>query len=188
MRWSLIMISILLLTFPAPAKAAPANLVMDMHASSFAFSGKSSLNDFHGTAGKVSGRLVFPDSGPVATGEVQVTVLSLDTGNVMMNHHMFAMFEPKDFPRIGLVVAPLDLSKAREGTDSPVVVHGVLTMHGVSRDASIPAKVRFDHGRYVCRGSFPISLKDYNLRAPRFLFIRVADQVQVDFSAVFSPP
>lgn len=159
--------------------------IIDARASSIRFSGKSTLHDFHGKAGTVSGRLTFPQGSLVAAGEAAVPILSLGTGNRTMDKNMYAMFEAKTFPEISFKISSVDLSGAREGGNIQVVARGVLTMHGVSREVSVPVKVRLDQGRYVCEGDFPVSLKDFKLKAPRMLFIKVADQVWVHFSAVY---
>jgi polyisoprenoid-binding protein YceI len=188
MKEILLAFAILLLTCPVLVRANAADWVVDSKASSVNFLVKSTLHDIHGTVGTIDGKLTLPDGGLAATGETEVSVHSLATGNRSMDRNMYAMFEAKAFPVVTLKIISIDLSGVREGADRQVVIRGLLTIHGVSREISIPAKAGRDHGRYVCEGSFSVSLKDYEMRPPRMLFLKVADQVLVHFSVIFVLP
>ncbi|MBA2626787.1 MAG: YceI family protein, partial [Gemmatimonadales bacterium] len=50
------------------------------------------------------------------------------------------------------------------GTELGAMLAGALTIHGVRRQVSIPARIRFDHGTTHVRGDFPLNLKDYGIR------------------------
>jgi polyisoprenoid-binding protein YceI len=188
MKTFLLAFGIVLFTSPVLVGANAADRVIDATASSVRFLAKSTVHDIHGKVGAISGKLTFPEGGLVATGEAEVPVHSLGTGNRTMDQNMSTMFEAEAFPVISFKVKSVDLSGVREGVDSQVVIRGVLTIHGVSREASVPAKVVLDHGRYVCEGDLPVSLKDHKMKPPRILFFKVADQVLVHFSVIFVSP
>ena len=185
MRKFLFAIYILFLFCQTVVLAQTTDLVLDAKASSIGFFGRATLHSFHGKAGAVSGKLSLSKDSQLATGSVEIPELSLATGNKAQDQKMYAMFEAAAHHNINLNIMTVDFSGVQEGADKLVAVHGVLTMHGVSQDVLISAKARLDHGRYVCAGSFPVSLQEYKLQAPRLFFIKVTDQVLVNFFVVF---
>lgn len=183
-----ILLIIGILIFLQPLMAQAADLQVDAQNSSITFLSKTTTHDFRGKAGKLSGQLVLNADHTSASGRVDVDVLGISTGDNTRDANMYKMFAAALFPAIVLDVNKVDIVPAADGTEAKAVLHGVLTMHGIHHDVTIPAHVTLDHGRNICAGSFSVSLKAFDLHAPSFLFIKVADPVQVDFSIVFKAP
>ncbi len=183
-----ILLSIGILIFLHPVMARAADLVVDAPKSSITFLSKTTTHDFRGKAGKVSGELVVNADHISASGHVAVDILAISTGNNTRDTNMYKMFAASLFPAITLDVSKVDIVPAADGTEAKAVLHAVLAMHGIHQDVTIPALVTLDHGQYICAGSFSVSLKAFDLHAPSFFFVKVADPVQVDFSIVFKVP
>jgi hypothetical protein len=81
----------------------------------------------------------------------------------------------------GSIVNDIDFSKNGE---YEVTARGVLSMHGVDREAKIPATVRVTNGTIFVEASFSIYLSDYNIKIPRLVVLKVSEVFEV--SASFS--
>lgn len=122
------------------------------------------------------------DGSGLAHGEVETKVLSLKTGDEARDNNMHMMFNFKAAPAVIFDIEKADFSTA--GGD--VQMQGTLSMHGIDYPMKIMARVSKVAGGYVCQGTFPVSLRQFNLKPPSLLgIIRVADQVVVQFKVVF---
>lgn len=150
------------------------------------FLADSTLHDF---AGKVrclpfSARLIMgPNGGTVIPSvEVEIPVDEMDTGNGDRDAQMREMFQSDRFPRIRGTVREVDVDAVRRAMaqKGKAVLELALRIRDVER--KVPATVTGlaeKEGRVEFDIEFPISLKDFGLKPPRFLFIRVHDRVEV---------
>jgi polyisoprenoid-binding protein YceI len=70
------------------------------------------------------------------------------------------------------------------GTEQTVSAQGKLTIHGVTRDVTIPGQItRTDTGLKMT-SKFVVELKDYKVEIPRLMWQNIAERVEVtlDFS------
>jgi polyisoprenoid-binding protein YceI len=143
------------------------------------FTFHSSLSDTKGDAMVLSGewnefqngasRFVFP-------------VNQLKTHNTIMDRHMYRMFEIEKYPQIFYTLQKLSMSLDQKTAD----VTGSLTIHGVTRNFPITAQVHESNGIKEFKGHADISLKTFELKAPSFLMLKVADRVDVTFDISLS--
>lgn len=88
-----------------------------------------------GVFSKMSGDVVFDPSNLNASSfNVSVDVASINTGSGMQNKHAVSdkWFDAETYPKINFV------SKSFKSTDSGYEVTGTLTMHGVSKEFTMP--------------------------------------------------
>lgn len=151
------------------------------------FLGTSTLHDF---SGKVR---CLPFGGGIVTDETRKTVISrmevevpvdeMDTGNKDRDRQMRDMFGSDRFPRIHGTIRNIDVDRIRQVSagEGKAVIDLSLRIRDVER--SVPATVtnlREDGNRVRFDVEFPVSLKDFGLKAPSVLFIiRVGDKVTV---------
>lgn len=150
------------------------------------FLGSSTLHDFGGSARclpfssewrtDAGGKTVLPAV------EVEIPVGGMDTGNKSRDEQMRKMFEEERFPRIRGTARNVDVDAMRKAAaKGNAALDLALRIRDVERTvhASVTGLreegdgVRFDL-------EFPVSLKDFGLKAPSVLFvIRVGDGVRV---------
>ena len=60
---------------------------------------------------------------------------------------------------------------------------GKLTMHGVTKEVSVPGTVEFVNGKAIVKARFIIRLQDYNIKIPTLVWQNIAEEVElkVDF-------
>lgn len=150
------------------------------------FDATSTLHDFSGKARCLPflAELSGARSGPAVIDRVdlEVPVDEMDTGNGVRDAQMRDMFQSDRFPRIRGVVRGIDVDAVRQAVakEGRAGLDLVLKIRDVER--TIPAAVtglREEGGHVEFDVKFPVSLKDFGLKPPRFLFIRVHDRVEI---------
>lgn len=150
------------------------------------FRASATLHDFSGTASCLpfSAELARGEGGSavIPSVELQVPVDGMDTGNADRDAQMRDMFQVEKFPRIHGAVRDIDVDAVRRAMakEGRAVLELVLRIRGVER--RIPTAVtalREQGNRVELEVEFPISLKDFGLKPPRILFIRVRDRIEV---------
>jgi polyisoprenoid-binding protein YceI len=146
---------------PAAAWAQRAIPDATLRSGILSFDGKASAGDFVGTTSTVSGALRGGATVDAVTGWVEAPVATLVTGNDRRDRDLNKSMESKKYPTIRF-----DLRRAHaagQGAALDVTLDGDLTLHGVTRPVSIPAKVFLSPDSMHVTGSFPLNLKDYRI-------------------------
>ena len=153
------------------------------------FVGISTLHDFTGTVRcqPFSANLVrTADGGTSIPGvEVHVLVEGMDTGNNTRDGQMREMFQSDRFPRIHGTVRAIDVDGIRreigKGEGGKAFFDLTLGIRDVERTIHAAAtNFREEGSRVDFDVEFPVSLKEFGLKAPSFLGIfRVRDKVAV---------
>lgn len=168
------------------ALAAPASTGEIRGGCDIRFLATATLHDFSGTASCLpfSAELARGPGGTavISSVELQVPVDGMDTGNADRDAQMRDMFQRDRYPRIHGTVRDIDVDAVRRAMakDGGAVLDLVLRIRDVER--RIPAAVtglREQGNRVELDVEFPVSLKDFGLKPPRILFIRVRDRVEV---------
>jgi len=141
-----------------------------------------------------------------ATLHFEVDMASLDTGIAKRNQHMRENhLETAKYPRAifdGAVLHGTGGASLVAGKPTTLDVEGAFTLHGVTRRIRIPVEVTYKPqgaggksgaaggaGAIAFKTTFPVSLVDYAISRPQFLFLKLADtqEVRVSGTAVAEP-
>jgi polyisoprenoid-binding protein YceI len=155
------------LAWVAPAHAQGIRAGRLQHGT-LAFDGHATVGNFTGTTTSVRGEHTAAERLAGVRGWVEGDVDSLRTGNGRRDRDLRSSMEADRFPtmRFELAgVAPDDPSVTvpAAGSEVGVILEGKLTLHGVTRDVRIPARLRFTAGGVEVHGGFPVNLKDYRI-------------------------
>jgi hypothetical protein len=176
--------ALLLLLFATPAFAGDVRGICDVR-----FLGSSTLHDF---SGKVGCRPFNATMGRDAAGkeilpsvEVEVPVAEMKTGNDSRDGKMREMFQADRFQRIRASARDVDVDRLREemgkdpGGKAPLDL--LLRIRDVERRVRATAGNLKESGERVTFDlDFPLSLKEFDLKAPSVLgIVRVGDKVSV---------
>lgn len=160
------------------------------------FTSKAPTETFEGRTDRMQGTLVLDPSavGDSITVHLEVDLASLDTGKKLRNRHMRENhLETDKYPRAvfdgAAVLAPTG-GRLEAGKPVAFEIEGTFTLHGVSRRLRCPAEASLapaaNGGRLSFRAWFPVTLSDYAIRRPEFLFMKLAEAQQVHVSATAS--
>jgi polyisoprenoid-binding protein YceI len=153
--------------------------------------GTSTIRSFSCQAGEVKATVEARGSNAIArlmTGDkavesviVVVPSEKLDCGNGTMNEHMRKAIKADAAPTIAFHVTSYDLTKEANGVAGKLT--GTLSLGGETKTITVPATGVMDAGALHVTGAYPLTMSDYNLKAPSLMFgrIKVRDQVTVKF-------
>jgi polyisoprenoid-binding protein YceI len=147
------------------------------------FDAKSTLHDFSGAAGDVEGSFTARLSQPAtAKGSAKVAVANLDTGIKERNDDMEVALEATRFATMEFAMTSFQPgqvdAKAMTVTGTAV---GKLTIHGVTRDISVPLRISVDESkRVVVEGEAPFKMSDFGVHVPpKMAVLKVHDDAKI---------
>ena len=125
------------------------------------FDGRATAGNFTGTTTTVAGEL---KGGRLtdARGWVEAPVATLATGNQRRDRDLNKSMESDTYPTIRFDLTGVTAS-APLGDSVNAELHGQFIIHGVTREATIPASVVFRGQNTRLRGETPLNLKDYRI-------------------------
>ena len=111
-------------------------------------------------------------------GVVSLTIdaASVDTGIWRRDNHLRSedFFHVARFPQITFT------SRRVAPADGKLLVTGQLTLHGVSREVTVPVELDFGGGSLRARGEFAIRMSDYGINYRSF-FNPIRDEIKILF-------
>lgn len=158
------------------------------------FVSKAPVESFEGKTGQVSGRF---DIDPIQLRDsvqirIEVDLASLDTGIGLRNKHMRENhLETDRFPKAvftaGRILSSSTPSLA-EGQSARVRLAGLMSLHGVTRGVEYEVDLRMDQvGDLTVMSEFTVKLSDYEIKRPKFLVMKLADEQVVRVSLIAHP-
>lgn len=162
---------------------APARVV----AGALSFEGHATVGDFTGTTGEVTGELtagVLTD----VRGWVEAPVRTLDTGDRKRDRDLNKSMESDKYPAIRFELTGVT---PRGGTGDSVAatLAGRMLIHGVSREVSLPAEIRWAAEGIRVRSDFPLNLKDYQIGGLSKMLgmLKMREDIEVHVDLTFAP-
>lgn len=162
------------------------------------FLSKATMESFKGKTDKMEGRIVLDPAAAndSVTVHVEVDLASLDTGirkrnQDMRENHLETAKYPKAVFDGAAILEPAG-ARLEPGKKTRLTIEGTFTIHGVSRRLRTPVDVVYEPkgsaGSIRFETAFPVSLADYNISRPQFLFMKLADTQQVTVTGVAVAP
>ena len=135
--------------------AAPVALVQS---GTLSFSAHATVGDFTGSTTTIRGAV----TGDVADarGWVEAPVATLVTLNDHRDRDLRASMEAEKFPTMRFTLAR---AKPSPTNGAATVLHGALTIHGVTRDVDLPATIERTGDTIHVTSSFPLDLREYRI-------------------------
>jgi len=157
---SLTMAVLLAVASRAGGQAPPAPPVAVLQSGTLSFSGHATVGDFTGSTTTITGAVTsdLPD----ARGWVEAPVATLVTHNDHRDRDLRASMEVEKYPTMRFTLARTTGAPVDGGTAS-VVLHGSLTIHGVTREVDLPAVVEQRADTIHVTAAFPLDLHDYRI-------------------------
>ena len=77
-----------------------------------------------------------------------------------------------------------DVNTQKDGS-YPVQVRGKLTLHGVTREISVPAVIQVQNGKLVGTSNFQLVPSDFNIKIPGIVRDKIAERIDVRVSVEY---
>jgi polyisoprenoid-binding protein YceI len=68
----------------------------------------------------------------------------------------------------------------------PVTVKGVLDVHGVKQNRTIPGKITVNNGSISMAAEFTVLCKDHKIEIPKLVFQKIAESIRVQVAANYA--
>lgn len=163
----------------------------------------SLLEPISGNASGVTGNVTFDPANPAATtGRIAVATASLTVSNTMMTEHLRSdkWLDAAANPEITFELSGLSDVKT-SGTTTAAIATGKFTLHGVTKEISVPVKLTHLAGAFgkrlgkpelggdllVIRGEFTINRGDYGIQ-PGKNEDKVNPEIQLTLAIVGGAP
>ena len=106
--------------------------------------------------------------------------------SLMQEHFNESYVESDIYPKATFEgkIGDLDLSSTVTQTK---MVKGILTIHGVSREATVKTNINFENGTYILTGDFTIAISDYEIKVPPILVPNISKTIDINFRFVYQP-
>jgi polyisoprenoid-binding protein YceI len=159
------------------------------------------LESINGSASGISGTVLFDPENPAATtGKIIVTTESLTVPNPMQNGHMHSdkWLDAAKFPEITFEAKSLANVKT-DGDVTTADVTGTFTLHGVSKEITVPIKLTYMKDKLsarvpnmkgdllVIRANFVINREDFNIQKGQFED-KVSNEINLSLSIAGASP
>jgi polyisoprenoid-binding protein YceI len=190
-RLNHVLSSALLLAASAAASTAAAQVhtfkVDSSGGSSIQFVSDAPLEKFTGKTTKLTGEItVDPDKNEKGKGEIHADTASIKTNVALRDEHLAGenWLDAKKFPKSTFVITKISgASKLKPNDLTEVTVSGKYTLHGVTKDVTAPAKVRYTPGAKPSlrvQASFTVHLEDYKVSIPKIVSLKVSPDIVIN--------
>jgi polyisoprenoid-binding protein YceI len=105
---------------------------------------------------------------------------------LMQQHFNERYMESDKFPKATFAGKIEGLQPSVSATQQ-VKANGKLTIHGVTRDVTIPGTIEVTSTKIVIKAKFLVKLADYKIEIPKLLWQNIAEQVEVTIEFVYKP-
>ena len=151
------------------------------------FEGRATTGAFTGTTATVRGEMSGGGSLSEVRGWVDAPVSTLVTGNGHRDKDLNKSLQSEVYPTIRFDLTGVTPG-AERGDTVDVVLQGRFTIHGVTREASVPATLVTRPDAMQVRGDTPLSLKDYEVEGLSKLMgmFKMYDKIVVHVDVTFA--
>lgn len=156
------------------------------------FISKAPLETISGVGHTVTGDIdVDPGAISKAKGKIELDVASIRTSVDLRDEHLRsdAWLDAKKYPKIKFELGKIEgADKLTPNQAVDVKVKGKLTMHGVTREETATAKVRWvpEKGLRV-QANFKVKLTDYKIEVPSVVRLKVSDDIELNVMLSVKP-
>lgn len=159
------------------------------------FISTATMEKFEGKTSALEGRISVNAAGPLGdslTVHLEVDLASLDTGIAKRNQHMREdHFETSKYPKAvfdGATLSHAPGISLASGQATGFDADGTFSLHGVSRRMRVHIDATYQAaaggGTIQFHTEFPVTLEDYKISRPEFLFMKLAETQDVRVTGV----
>jgi polyisoprenoid-binding protein YceI len=151
------------------------------------FDARASAGSFTGTTTSVTGEMKGGELAGVR-GWVEAPVRTLATGNQKRDRDLNKSMESGKYPVIRFELVRVAAPQS-PGDSMDVILHGRFIIHGVTREATVPATLVFHPDGIRVRGETPLNLKDYKIGglSKAFGMLKMHEKIVVHVDLTFGP-
>jgi polyisoprenoid-binding protein YceI len=139
------------------------------------YQAKAPIGQWQGSNTALDGQLNWDAQSGEVSGQICVTLAAWSSGEPLKDRHTQEMFQVDQFPKGCFSVSGIQGDVA----SGQITLLGLLELHGVKHDLSIPGTFQQQSGTLIFDGNFSTNVTDWGMKRPSMLGMTVADEVQV---------
>jgi polyisoprenoid-binding protein YceI len=169
-----------------PTKGEGRQLAFDQSQSSISFLVSTTLHPVTGNVRRFSGKVTLPSLSDPSQASVTLTVeaSSLDTNNEGRDKKMReGCLEMSRFPTIRFKSLEIrNGSKSYSpGQAGKAEILGLLDLHGIQKKITVPVDYNYTGETLHVTGKAMVRMSDFQIPEPKFLLLRVKDEIEIVF-------
>jgi polyisoprenoid-binding protein YceI len=153
--------------------------VLDTENSFITYEASHFLHDWSGTNQNVKG-LMIEDQGVFQKVAIAMYVRDFDSKNSNRDNNALEILEVLQFPKIEF------FSDQIEKKVNDVIFIGRLNFHGIELTKDFLVQSKLNSNQFVLEGSFDLTLSDFKVPLPSFMFRKMEDKVSVKYQLYFN--
>lgn len=155
---------------------------------SLTFDVSAQSHQVHGTSNAFSGS-ISGDPSDLTAAKIQISLdpSTFDTDNKSRDKVMREKsLEVDKYPAIEFVSSQIESSNKElpAGKTVDITIKGMLKLHGMEKEMSIPVKVLLEGDKLTTDGDMALVLDDWKIFRPRILFFRLQNDIKIHFKIV----
>lgn len=147
------------------------------------FDSRVPLHSFTGKSDELTGRIDLEDG----TIDFYIDLSTLKTGIGKRDKDMRRTLNVKEIPFAEFFGSIDGVFNTQSSKLQTVTVSGKFSIHGITKDVTVNGTMQMDGGDLLIEAAWRLSLKDYDIRPPRFLMFKVDDEQNIRISARLNP-
>ena len=141
------------------------------------YSGNHPLHAWTGISTEASGSITYNENSETGSVRIEVPLSSFDSKLSSRDSNMLYYTEALDYPTVVFQSSKVTVGRTSAG------IEGKLTFHGVTRPLKVTAS--FDKKNKIVKGDFSIRLSDFEVERPSLLFVKIDDDIAINFKFEF---
>ena len=147
---------------------------LELSSAEIKYYGYHVMHNWTGTSTQARSQTFYDDATKTGSVTIRVRLDSFDSKLSSRDSNMLYYTDALDFPEV-----VFKSTQANVDRDS-VFIEGDLTFHGITKKIKTSAYIQLDKNPTV-KGSFNIKLSDFNVRRPSLMFIKIKDEIRIDY-------
>lgn len=123
------------------------------------------------------------------TGEIsfQIKIRSYQFRKALMQEHFNENYmESHKYPNAAFRGKILDKLDFSSGEKQEVAIKGILDVHGVKKERTLPATIVINNnGELILTSQFDVACKDHDIKIPKIFWKNIAEVIQVNVTAKY---
>lgn len=106
--------------------------------------------------------------------------------SLMQEHFNEKYLESDKYPN-AIFKGKIEGVKRESGEEQTVMAKGSLTIHGVTREVTIPGTLVKNGTKYIAKSKFLVKLEEYKIKIPQLMWQNIAEEVEVTVEFIYKP-
>lgn len=150
------------------------------------FISETTMENFEGVTNKIDGYIQTDGIDKLVGSEFyfEVDLNSVKTGNGLRDRHMREDYLQTDKNQFTNIKGKITEAYKVSETEYNIKATAKMFIHGVTHDIVIPGKIYKLQTGFKIKSNYSIKLTDYKIEIPKFMFLRLSEEIKLELDFV----